>query len=277
MAEPARRRLLVGAPVEQRRVTVAGCSTALLEAGDGPPLVLLHGGIECGGAYWAPVTARLTERYRLVIPDVPGLGESEPLDDLNVDAFAAWFRELLRQTCQERPTVIAHSLLTTFAARFAARDPDALRRLMIYASASIGRYRMPVGLRITAIRFGLRPSERNFEHFSRLAFFDLDAARRREGDRLAAFSEYTRSRATVPHVKRTMRRLVSSGTKRVPDAELRRIGAPTELIWGRHDRFVPLSMAEAASARLGWPLHVIEAAGHVPHIERPDDFLEVVP
>jgi len=152
-----------------------------------------------------------------------------------------------------------------------APAPDDLR---------VGEYRAlpePVGLRITAIRFGLRPSERNFEHFSRLAFFDLDAARRREGDRLAAFSEYTRSRATVPHVKRTMRRLVSSGTKRVPDAELRRIGAPTELIWGRHDRFVPLSMAEAASARLGWPLHVIEAAGHVPHIERPDDFLEVVP
>ena len=48
------------------------------------------------------------------------------------------------------------------------------------------------------------------------------------------------------------------------------------LVWGRHDRFVPLGLAEAASARLGWPLHVIDDAGHVPHIEQPDAFLEVL-
>jgi len=42
---------------------------------------------------------------------------------------------------------------------------------------------------------------------------------------------------------------------------------------GRHDRFVPLRLAESASARLGWPLHVIDDAGHVPHLEQPDAFL----
>ena len=58
----------------------------------------------------------------------------------------------------------------------------------------------------------------------------------------------------------------------MPDAELGRIPVPTDLLWGRHDRFVPLGLAEAASARLGWPLHVIDDAGHAPHIERPDAF-----
>ena len=48
------------------------------------------------------------------------------------------------------------------------------------------------------------------------------------------------------------------------------------LLWGRHDRFVPLSLAEAAAGRLGWPLHVIEDAGHVPHIEQSDAFLEAL-
>ena len=46
--------------------------------------------------------------------------------------------------------------------------------------------------------------------------------------------------------------------------------------WGRHDRFVPLGLAEGASARLDWPLHVIDEAGHVPHIERPDAFLRAL-
>ena len=266
--------MLAGLSVTETRVSAGGSSTAVLEAGGGPPLVLLHGGIECGGAYWAPVISSLAERHRVVIPDVPGLGASEPLDDLGAEAFAGWLHDLLRVTGTERPTLVAHSLVGTLAARFAARDASALRRLVIYGCPGVGRYRMPVGLLITAIRFDLRPSERNAERFDRWAFFDFDDARRRDGDWLAAFSEYTRSRATVPHVKRTMRRLIASCTKQVAEAELRRIAVPTELVWGRHDRFVPLALAEAASTRLGWPLRVVEHSGHVPHIERPDHFLE---
>ena len=71
-----------------------------------------------------------------------------------------------------------------------------------------------------------------------------------------------------------MRHLIRTGTERIPDAELRRIAIPIALLWGRHDRFVPLGLAADASARLGWPLHVIDDAGHVPHIERTDAFLD---
>jgi pimeloyl-ACP methyl ester carboxylesterase len=70
-----------------------------------------------------------------------------------------------------------------------------------------------------------------------------------------------------------MRKLIGSCTKRIPDAELRRIAVPVHLLWARHDRFVDVGLAEGASNRLGWPLHVVERAGHVPHIEQPDAFL----
>jgi 2-hydroxymuconate-semialdehyde hydrolase len=272
----SRRRLLAGLPVTERKVAVAGCSTNVLEGGAGRPLVLLHGGIECGGAYWAPVVARLAARHRLVVPDLPGLGESEPMADLDAKAFAKWFGALLRSTCPEEPTVIAHSLLGTHAARYAAADGGSIRRLVVYGAPGIGRYRMPVGLRIVAVRFGLRPTERNEERFERWAFYDLDGARSRDDGWLDAFAAYSRSRATVPHVKRTMRRLIRDCTREIPEPELRRIATPTTLIWGRHDRFVPLELAERTSERLGWPLTVIEAAGHVPHVERPDDFLEAI-
>ena len=46
----ARERVLAGLPVSQRQLDAAGVSTAFLEGGAGSPLVLLHGGIECGGA-----------------------------------------------------------------------------------------------------------------------------------------------------------------------------------------------------------------------------------
>lgn len=272
----ARERMLAGLPLTERRLDVGGVSTAVLEGGDGPPLVLLHGAIECGGAIWAPVVTHLAESHRLVIPDLPGLGESEPLARLDAAAFADWFAALLRMACDETPTLVAHSLGASLAARFAVRHPELLRRLATYGAPGIGRYRMPIGLRVVAVRFGLRPTERNAERFDRWAFFDFDRAREQEPEWFEAFGAYTRSRAVVPHVKRTMGQLIKAGTDQIPDTELRSLEVPTTLLWGRHDRFVPLGLAKTASTRLGWALQVIEYAGHVPHIERPDAFLRAL-
>jgi 2-hydroxymuconate-semialdehyde hydrolase len=268
--------MVAGTPLTERRLDVGGISTALFEGGEGPPLVLLQGGIECGGAYWAPVASGLAESHRLVIPDVPGLGESEPIERLDVSRFADWLIALLRLTCEEGPALVAHSLLGSLAAGFASRHGDLLRRLVVYGAPGVGPYRMPLGLRVVAIRFGLRPTERNSERFDRWAFFDLGRARARDPEWFDAWRAYARSRALLPHVKRTMRQLIAAGTKRIPDGELRRIGAPTGLIWGGQDRFVSPGVGESASTRLGWPLAVIDDAGHVPHIERPEAFSEVL-
>ena len=272
-----RERMLAGLPVTERRIHPAGVSTAVLEGGDGPPLVLLHGGIECGGAVWAPIIARFAEDHRVVVPDAPGLGESEPVDRLDAAAFAGWFAELLRETCpDERPTLIAHSLGGSLAARFAAEHGHLLSRLLIYAAPGIGPYRLPLQLRVVAVRFALRPSEGNAERFDRFALLDLDRTRDLDAEWFDAFVAYTRFRARTRHVKRTMQRLIRDCTRQIPDSELRRIGVPTGLLWGRHDRMVPLGVGQGASARLGWPLHVIDDAAHAPHLEQAERFARAV-
>ena len=129
---------------------------------------------------WAPVVTGLAEHHRLVVADVPGLGESAPAARLDQRRFDAWFAELLRLTCPQPPAVVAHSLLGTLAARFAARHGDLLRRLVVYAAPGIGPYRMPFRLRVVAMRFAVRPTARNAERFDRYALFDLDATRRRD-------------------------------------------------------------------------------------------------
>ncbi len=271
--DEARERLLAGIPLTERRLQLMGASTTWLEGGDGPPMVLLHGGIETGGVYWAPVISRLAESYRLVVPDVPGLGESEPVAQLDAAVFAEWLAALLRVACEEKPTLIAHSLDGSLAAHFATQHGDLLRGLVLYGAPGIGHYRMPLGLLVTAIRFELKPSERNNARFADWAFLDPAQTRRQDPQWYDAFMAYGLSRGRVPHVKRTMRQLIKAGTKKIADAELQRVAIPTALIWGRHDRMAPLRIAELASAKLGWPLHVVEDTGHVPHIEQPEAFL----
>ena len=119
-----------------------------------------------------------------------------------------------------------------------------------------------------------RASQRNAERYDRFALLDLDATRKLDPAWFDAFQEYSRARARVPHVKATMRRLVSTQCKQIADDELRRISPQPTLLWGRHDRMAPLSLAERAAVMFGWPLHVIEDASHVPHMEQPDAFVQ---
>jgi pimeloyl-ACP methyl ester carboxylesterase len=274
--DEARRRILAGIPVTERRLELAGVSTAVLEGGNGPPLVLLHGGIETGGVYWAPVMSRLAKSYHLVVPDVPGLGESEPVAQLDAASFADWFTALLRQTCDEEPALIAHSLDGSLAARFATEHGDLLRGLVLYGAPGIGHYRMPLGLLVTAIRFDLRPTERNSARFADWAFLDAARTRGRDEAWYDAFMAYGLSRGATPHVKRTIRQLVKAGSKQISDADLEGIDPPVALLWGKRDRMTPLRIAELASAKFGWPLHVVDDAGHVPHIEQPEAFLHAL-
>ena len=67
-----------------------------------------------------------------------------------------------------------------------------------------------------------------------------------------------------------MRQLIAAQTKPIADAELARIDVRTSLLWGRHDRMVPLAVGRRPPTRYGWPLHVIDHAAHAPHIEQPD-------
>jgi pimeloyl-ACP methyl ester carboxylesterase len=272
-ADHDRLQMLAGLRAGERRAEVAGTETAILEAGDGAPLLLLHGGIECGGAYWAPVIPSLAERYRIVVPDIPGFGESAPLASLDAAALERWFADLINRTCDRAPLLVAHSLLGGPAAAFAAAHPGLLRGLCVYAAPGIGPYRIPLGLRAVTIRFALRTNRNNAERFERFALLDRERTRLQSPDWFDSFSAYSLARARVPGVKRAMNRLLRMGTRRVPDSELRAIDAPVSLIWGTEDRMVPVELALGARARLGWPLELIDEAAHVPHLERPEAFV----
>lgn len=272
----ARSRWLAGAPVTDGRRTLAGVSTALLEAGEGPPVVLLHGQGGFGGMF-LPVLADLAATNRLVLPDLPGLGASTVAQGaVDGERVMRWLDELIDQTCAARPVVVGHSLGGSIAARYAAARPGHLERLVLADAGGLaGRVRPARKVLVALIRFSIRPTPKNAERFSRRLLFDHDRAFQRMGPgRRDLLQAYMIDLARTPSVKRANRGLLRElGFPAIPAEDLALIEVPTTLIWGRHDLVMPLTGAHEASRRYGWPLHVIEDAGHVPAVEQPGAFV----
>jgi pimeloyl-ACP methyl ester carboxylesterase len=266
-------RLVDGLPVTSRRLELAGVSTSLIEGGEGPPLVLLHGQ-GASAEIMSGLIAKLVDRYHVVAPDIPGLGRSVVrAGALDGPGTVKWLGELIGKTCDRPPIVLGISLGGSIAARFAAASGNEIAKLVLIDSGSLGRFRPRPSLLLALIRFAKKPDQTRAERFQRQVFFNAERVRAQMGDRLTAVVEYQIDRAKQPSVNRANRTLLRKvGTKRIPDDELRKIQIPVALIWGRHDRVNNIKHAERASAEFGWPLYAIENAGHVPFVEQPAAF-----
>jgi pimeloyl-ACP methyl ester carboxylesterase len=156
----ARRQVLAGVPLGERRLRLAGVAAAVLEGGDGPPLVLLHGQ---GGwaAGWLPVIPDLLQAHRVVVPDLPGLGASEtPEAPPDAATVLAWLGELIDATCTAPPVLVGASLGGSIAARFATGHSQQLARLVLVDTGClVGRVRPAL------LRHSLRPSRRTMIRF----------------------------------------------------------------------------------------------------------------
>ena len=273
--EDSRERLLTDLPVTERRLQLAGVSTAVLEGGDGSPIVLLHGPGE-SALWWMRIVPDLVTTHHVIVPDLPGHGASEVTDSaLDAGSVIAWLDELIARTCSTPPTLVGHLLGGAIAARFATAHDAQLERLVLVDSLGLGRFRPSPRFAFGLVRFLVRPTDRAYLRFLDQCLIDRDGLIDEMGDDWEPFLAYNLDRARTPGVKATMRTLMKEvGVPRIPAADLEGIAVPTSLIWGRGDRAIRLDIAERASARYGWPLYVIDDAGDDPKLERPRAFLD---
>ena len=131
----ARKRLLTrfvpGA--RTRRVKWSMGWTELIEVGEGPPLVLVHGGLgEAGG--WVPILTSLARRFHLYVPDRPGHGLSDPFDYRGVDMseLSATFLADVLDECSLRTVPLVGCSMGGFTAiAFYLTHPDRVSQLIL--------------------------------------------------------------------------------------------------------------------------------------------------
>ncbi|HEY3184851.1 MAG TPA: alpha/beta fold hydrolase [Gaiellaceae bacterium] len=242
-------------------------------AGEGPPLLLVHG---YGGSAWnfgelAPLLAR---GRRLLIPDLPGHGGSSPLPAApNLAAYADPLVTLCHKEGAAHVDVVGHSLGGAVTVRLAARRPELVRRVVLAAAA------------------GISSGTRAAEFF--LSFFGLVQPGRLAGRRPEAIARSPRLRRLVfPHFSvsdpfsLTDRAVVgllrgpalhtdvlsaaNALVREDPRADLHRVACPVLCVWGAQDAQVPVDDAFQYARRLRAPLRVIADCGHLLIAERPD-------
>jgi pimeloyl-ACP methyl ester carboxylesterase len=276
-SEDPRSRLLAGLPVTERRLRLNGISTVVLEGGDGPPIVLLHGPGEYG-AKWMRVIPELSTSHRVIVPDLPGHGESEAIEGpFGVERILAWLDDLIECTCQGKPTLVGQIIGGAIGARFACEHGDRLAGLVLADSLGLAGFQPTPEFGKALMDFVSDPREEKHDHFWTLCAFDLDTLRDRLGERWNWLKSYNLDRARRPDLGATQQVLMELfGMPAIPPDDLRGISVPTTLIWGRHDLATPLAVARSASKEYGWPLHVIDDAADDPPLEQPELFLEAL-
>ncbi len=272
----ARERLLEGAPVRERTLDLAGILTPVLEGGDGPPLVLLHGPGE-HAPKWAPVLPSLVTDHLVVAPDLPGHGGSRVSGELDAERVMAWLDALIAQTCPTPPVLVGQTLGGAIAARFAADHGSRLAGLVLSDTLGLVPFAPAPEFARALNEFLGQPNAATFAGLWERCAFDLGRLRRRLGEWWDHYEAYTLERIAGGEVLGAMHALLETfGSAPIPPEVLERIAVPTRLIWGREDLVTPLAVAEAASARYGWPLEVIERAADDLGMEKPEEFAEIL-
>lgn len=142
---PARERLLAEIGVSDRGPTLAGTPAAVLEGGDGRPVILLHGAGELAGT-WLPVLGELARAVHVIAPDLPGHGASAMrYAAVDPDWMDRWLDDLIAATCSEPPVLVGRVTGGSIAARYAAGHPrHDLATPVAAAEAAAHRYGWPL-------------------------------------------------------------------------------------------------------------------------------------
>ena len=270
---------------ELEHAEIHGHRVAYRLAGSGPALVLVHG-ITARSDTWRAVGPRLAERFTVLAPDMLGHGESaKPRGDYSLGAYASGVRDLMMLLGIDRATFVGHSLGGGVAMQLAYQFPERCERLVLVASGGLGREVSPL-LRAAAlpgadIVLPLLASSRLLD-----AGEKVGGALARVGLRPGTdIEEVARGHASLhdPEARaaflHTLRSIIDPGGQRVDARDRLYLASevPTLIVWGEHDRVIPVDHGRGAAKLVpNSQLEIFEDAGHHPQLDEPDRFVEVL-
>ena len=117
--------------IASRAEEVDGVRVHYLTAGQGPTVILLHGYAETS-RMWRPIIPVLAERFKVIAPDLPGIGDSAiPADGSDMKTAAMRMHALARALGVEKARVVGHDIGLMVAYAYAAQFPTEVEKLVV--------------------------------------------------------------------------------------------------------------------------------------------------
>lgn len=247
----------------QSFVEIDGCRVNLRRGGSGRPLLFLHGA--SGAPVILPFMEKLAGSFDVLVPEHPGYGQSdEPAWLDNIHDIAYFYLDLLGQLGLRDVTLVGNSMGGWMAMEIAVRDTSRLASVVLVSPAGISA----PGVQPADI-FLMSPEETVSQLFfdQRLAQARLAEPVTPEAIEIALKNRHTTARlAWEPRLHDPF----------LPKW-LHRIDVPVKIVWGREDRILPVGFVDEYKRLLPKAqIHVIEGAGHLPHVEKADEFVAIV-
>ena len=244
----------------------AGARLNMMKAGEGPPLLVLHGAGGSGGIM--PYHNALAKNFTLYVPSHPGFDKStRPSWMDSIAAVSHFYLGLMDEMGLERFSVMGFSMGAWMAAEMAAMCYCRLDRLVLVSAVGIRPRRGQIAELFTTSR----------ERVKELRFYDT--AQVPDYDRLFG-REMTPAEAEVErHNRETSTRWCWKPYMHNPNLPhyLKKVSTPTLVVWGKQDAIAPVECAELYCGAIpNSKLHVIDRCGHSPQLEKPQEFLDAV-
>jgi len=272
----------VNVAVEEQNVEIDGLPIRYLAAGEGPPLILLHGAGD-NALDWQWVMPSLAATHRVYVPDLPGSPDSaRPAVDYSPAFFERFVVSFVDTLGIGRATFVGNSFGGFIALRVALSEPPRVTALVLVDSAGLGRAVNPAftsvyvpGLVEAAIPFWRTPVGAYQRAWGRTALLFTHPPETVPREWLAEQCRLAQSPGYLEAHLSVLRAMVSPlGQREVIVDRLGLLEMPTLVVWGTRDRVFPDSQAREVIARLPeGSLTLIPDCGHLPHVECPDPFL----
>ena len=245
-----------------------------LEAGEGPPLVLLPGLGSSTSCSWGAILPHLAPHFRVLALDLPGQGDSDkPVRRYSLEYAVESTLGFLDAAGLEASDLMGTSAGGLIAMATALDHPHRVRRLVLVAPAGLGR-EVTWGLRLASLPLMGHVGAAPWRWLVRrsLDWNFTDPACITEG----LVDEYCRVRA-LPGAQQALRSAMRSSLslqglreELVLCDRLPELKQPALVIWGRHDRVLPVAHAQVALRVIpDCRVHILRDAGHDPSTERP--------
>ncbi len=266
--------------LREQTTEIDGYRMHALVAGEGLPLVLVHGllGAAC---CWVPSMRGLARARRVYAVDALGMGRSErvPALDGSLRASAGRLRAWMDREGLGQVDLLGTSHGGAVAMYFAAMFPGRVRSLVLHAPANPFCLRSQPQIRFAGTALGrfvarLLPVAPSWVHHLALSRMYGDPQRLRAGS-LAEYLQSLHVPGTVDYVLAVLRSWLPDMAALAPVLPRLR-GLPCLLLWGTLDRAVSLASGERLSCALSAPLEVLPGLGHLPFEEAPELFAERV-